>query len=95
VMWHASAADPEIAALWAEKMQARLDGIRPLAASLADHGMLAPGITADRAADVIWTLGAPETYHLLVTDRGWYADEYQTWLTTTLEQTLLPHAGAH
>jgi AcrR family transcriptional regulator len=94
VTWHASAADPEIAALWAEKMQARLDGIRPLATSLADQGMLARGITADRAADVIWTLGSPETYHLLVTERGWDAVEYQRWLTMTLEQTLLLHAEA-
>jgi AcrR family transcriptional regulator len=89
---HAAAADPEIASLWAEKMQARLAGIRPLARSLADHGILAPGITADRAADIIWTLGSPETYHLLVADRGWDADEYQRWLTMTLERTLLRHA---
>ncbi len=89
---HAAAADPEIAALWAEKMHARLDGIRPLAAALADRGMLAHGLTAGRAADIIWTLGSPETYHLLVTDRGWDPEDYQRWLTLTLEQTLLPPA---
>jgi AcrR family transcriptional regulator len=89
---HAAAADPEIAALWAEKMHARLDGIRPLAAALADRGMLAPGLTASRAADIIWTLGSPETYHLLVTDRGWDPEDYQCWLTLTLERTLLPPA---
>ncbi len=90
---HATGADPEIAALWAEKMQARLDGIRPLAATLAERGMLSPGITADRAADVIWTLGSPETYQLLVFDRGWEPGDYQVWLTTTLEQALLSHGG--
>jgi AcrR family transcriptional regulator len=88
----AAAADPEIAALWADKMHARLDGIRPLAAALADHDMLANGLTAGRAADIIWTLGSPETYHLLVTDRGWDADDYQRWLNLTLERTLLPSA---
>ena len=92
-MRHATAADPQIAALWADKMQARLDGIRPLAAALAGRGMLAPGITADRAADVIWTLGSPETYQLLVFDRGWDPDDYQKWLTMTLGQALLPRAG--
>ena len=73
-------------------MHARLDGIRPLAAPLADHDMLAHGLTAGRAADIIWTLGSPETYHLLVTDRGWDPGDYQRWLTLTLEQTLLPGA---
>ncbi len=92
-MRHATAADPEIAALWADKMQARLEGIRPLAAALASRDMLAPGLTADRAADVIWALGSPETYQLLVFDRGWGPDDYQDWVTTTLEQTLLPPAG--
>jgi hypothetical protein len=37
-------------------------------------------------------VGFPETYHLLVTDRGWHAGQYQQWLTLTLEQTLLPQA---
>jgi hypothetical protein len=73
-------------------MHARLGGIRPLAAALADRGMLAPGLTASRAADIIWTLGSPETYHLLVTDRGWDPEDYQSWLTLTLERTLLPPA---
>jgi TetR/AcrR family transcriptional regulator of autoinduction and epiphytic fitness len=90
---HATAADPQIAALWADKMQARLDGIRPLAAALAGRGMLAPGITADRAADVIWMLGSHENYQLLVSDRGWDPGDYQEWLTRTLEQALLPPAG--
>jgi hypothetical protein len=81
-----------LAALWADKMQARLDGIRPLAAALAGRGMLAPGITADRAADVIWTLGSHETYQLLVNDRGWDPGDYQEWLTRTLKQALLPPA---
>lgn len=88
-MRHAAAADSTIASLWAEKMGARLHGLRPLARSLASEGMLAPGISPDRAADLIWMLGSPETYELLIAERGWEGEEYQRWLTVMLERTLL------
>jgi len=53
-----------------------------VAAQLSEHPA-----TSVLAADVIWTLGSPETYRPLVTERGWDTDKYQRWLATTLERT--------
>ena len=36
-------------------------------------------LDADRAADVLWTINHPNTWQLLVGERGWTADQYEQW----------------
>jgi hypothetical protein len=43
----------------------------------------------DRAADILWAIGSPETYQQLTIDRGWSDDDYRNWLTTTIQAVLL------
>jgi hypothetical protein len=67
----------------------RLDGLRRFAALLAESGALRPGLTVERAADIIWTVCAQANYDSLVTARGWTPAEYRDWLAETLASSLL------
>ncbi|MGY1618662.1 hypothetical protein ACI797_18135 [Geodermatophilus sp. SYSU D00691] len=71
----------------------RLDGLRRFAQLLHDRAALRPGLTADRAADLIWTICAQANYDSLVIRRGWSAGEYQAWLGDTLICSLLDERG--
>jgi hypothetical protein len=67
----------------------RLEGLRRFAQLLHDRGALRSGLSADRAADLLWTICAQANYDSLVTRRRWTADEYQAWLGDTLISSLL------
>ena len=47
------------------------------------------------AADIIHALASPEVYGLLVLDRGWSAERYETWLRQILVDQLLPRDREH
>jgi AcrR family transcriptional regulator len=68
----------------------RLNGLRRFAALLAERRALRPGLTVDRAADIIWTVCAQANYDSLVSARGWTPAEYRDWLAETLAAGLLP-----
>ena len=42
-----------------------------------------------RTADVLYAIGSPETYRLLVEDRGWSAARFERWYADTLKRLLL------
>jgi hypothetical protein len=44
----------------------------------------------ERARDLVWLHTAPDTYRLLVLERGSALDEYERWLATSLAAALLP-----
>ena len=92
VMREAGAADPEIAGMLAQLKADRLDGMREFAAVLAGRRALRAGMSTQQAADVLWTLGSPELYELLVLDRGWSPRRYGRWVAQQLAAALL-YAG--
>lgn len=95
VLREAAPAAPELGALWREIGQRRAANMRLLAQDLADAGGLAPGLSVDAAADVIWATNATEFYALLVLERDWAPDRFQHWLADTWRRLLLSHpAGA-
>jgi hypothetical protein len=59
------------------------------ASSFREQGILRPGLTVTRAADILWLYVGPWAYRVLVTERGWTPDEYQTWLAGTLYTQLM------
>lgn len=76
-------ADPAMAAL-AEAppaAAARLARCRQVAARFQAEGALAPQLSPDAAADLLWSLTGPRLWDELVTGRGWGADRYRTHLT--------------
>lgn len=85
----AAAADPEIAELWARGKAQRLIGQRRLLEIVVGKGRLRTGMDLDTAADVLYAIGSPETYRLLVVDRGWSGPRFERWYRETLERLLL------
>ena len=63
----------------AEILAAKRDGLRP-------------GMTVERAADVIFTLASPEVYLLLTAERGWSPEQWQDWVTAAIAQAVLRQA---
>lgn len=86
----AASADPELAALRARGKSERFAGQRELLRIVIGAAGLRPGLDLDGAADVLYAVGSPEMYRLLVVDRGWSGDRFERWYAETLERLLLP-----
>jgi AcrR family transcriptional regulator len=90
----AAASDPEAATLLDDLTRQRQQGQGRIARSLARAGALRPELRERDAADIIHALLSPEVYGLLVVDRQWPTERYETWLTQTLVDQLLAPADA-
>lgn len=89
-----SAEDPRDAgSAWAEGMRRRHAGIARIVARLADAGRLRSDVDAARAADVIAALVTDDVCDVLVDQRGWSFDEYETWLRDTMRALVLDPSG--
>jgi AcrR family transcriptional regulator len=89
VMAGAAGSDPEIAAMYRQRQQARYHDQRRVTELLAGRGALRPGLSAPRAADIIWAIANPRTQYALVAERQWSAAEYESWLADLLAASLL------
>jgi AcrR family transcriptional regulator len=82
--------DASLAELRQQLAQERHRGLRAgLGQVLQQRGALRPGLTADRAGDVVYAVCGQATYEALVGDCGWTKEEYRTWVTHTLVAGLL------
>lgn len=72
----AASADPEIATLRAQGAADRYRGQRELLGIIVGGD---PRDDFDTAADVLYAIGSPETYRLLVVDRGWNVERFERW----------------
>ena len=90
ILADAARSDQDAASLLAEIARQRHEGQQGIARSLAGSGALRPGLSERDAADIIHALASPEVYGLLVTDRGWTPERYETWLKSILTDQLLP-----
>lgn len=86
----AAGADPEATQMLAEHDRRRYETQTRLARTLHRRKQLAPGLSARRAADLIWTIASERTYLALVRDRGWRPAEYERWIAEQLRAALLP-----
>jgi AcrR family transcriptional regulator len=93
VLRGASAADAQIASLLERNKAQRFAGQRELLRILIQGHPLREGLTARTAADIVFAIGSPETYRLLVLDRGWSADRFERWYADTLARLLLEPGG--
>ncbi|MER7494493.1 helix-turn-helix domain-containing protein [Streptomyces pharetrae] len=89
VVRSAAATDPEIAELWRTNIAQRRTVQLCLAGALAAKSALRPGLDPERAADIALAVLAPETYVLLVHERGWTAEEWREWAADALAHQLL------
>lgn len=59
--------------------------------TLYNENALLPELTLSQAKDIFWAFTGRDFYRMLVIERGWSSDDYETWLTNILVKTLLPH----
>lgn len=84
----AASADPEIMALWVRGRAERLAGQRQLLGIAVGESDLREGLDLVTAGDILYAVGSPETYGLLVIDRGWSGAQFESWYAQTLERLL-------
>lgn len=89
VIRNAAAVDDEIAALWQRIQTEYRANQRAIVERLAQRGDLNPDLDVDRATDILWTINHPNTWQLLVVDRGWTPDQYEQWAGETACTQLL------
>jgi AcrR family transcriptional regulator len=94
VIRHAAELDAESAELWARIQSDFYDNQRAIVQSLAEKGALLPGLEAARASDILWTLNHPDVWHLLVAERGWTPEQWESWFDATSRAQLLADASA-
>jgi AcrR family transcriptional regulator len=85
----AAPAEPELAALW-DRMQTEFHAAQgTIVESLAEKKALRRGLDVERATDILWTLNHPDVWQLLVGERGWTPDEWESWFADTACAQLL------
>jgi TetR/AcrR family transcriptional regulator of autoinduction and epiphytic fitness len=89
VLETAAAADPEIASLLRDKEHFRYQDQSRVARSLSRQARLRAGLSARKAADIIWALASERVYLALVNERGWRVEQYEAWLIDQLAAALL------
>jgi AcrR family transcriptional regulator len=82
----AATVDPDAAALWAATRQKRRDGTAAIATDIASKATLR--CEAEELADLLFTL-PPDAYFRLVTEEGWSAQRFETWLADLLHRVCI------
>lgn len=89
VLAAAAESEPDLRALQADQDARRHAGLVSFTRLLHDRRTLRSGLSPERAADIIVTLGSFATYDSLVTAHGWSHHEYERWLADMLQHSLL------
>ncbi len=90
VLREAAKADDDLRQLWTDISQRRAANMRLFAAELAAADGLRADLTIEQAADIIWSMNASEFYLLLIDQRGWSPDQFESFLTDAWTRLLLP-----
>ena len=80
---------PELADLAREVELRRRHNQSYLVAYLQEQRMLRSDLSSEEVTDVLWTLTSYDLYRMLVIERGWPAERYESWLTDLLIQQLI------
>jgi AcrR family transcriptional regulator len=75
----AAPTDPDLGALWDRIQSDFHENQRSIVESIAEKNALRPGLSVERAADILWTLNHPSVWQLLVRERGWTPEEHERW----------------
>lgn len=85
----AAALDPDVAKVWTDLETQRYAGQRRFTDRLASRGALRSDVDADTAADILFVLTALAVHDMLVLERGWSRERYESWLGRSLIQAFL------
>ena len=71
--------DPDVGALWQRIQRDYHANQRAIVERLHERDQLNPDLDVKRATDILWTINHPNTWQLLVVDRGWTPELYERW----------------
>ena len=80
---------PELADLAREVELRRRHNQSYLIAYLQEQRVLCSDLSSEEATDVLWMLTSYDLYRMLVVERGWPAERYESWLTDLLIKLLI------
>lgn len=80
---------PDLVSLEKERECHRYEAQKGIITFLQDAGRLRAGLTFAVARDILWTFTSREFYRLLVRERGWTSEAYESWLAGMLAAALL------
>jgi AcrR family transcriptional regulator len=89
VLAQAATGDPDLRTFAETIERERATGTREVATHMAGRFGLREGLDVEAAADILWTLTAPDVADRLVNRRGWGWDAFSVWLGETLADALL------
>jgi AcrR family transcriptional regulator len=84
----ASAVEPEMAKVFEEMDQFRMNNMQTYASWIAAHGPLR--VSTRQAGQIIWALASLDVARMLCDELGWTESQHARWLSDTLVRTLLP-----
>jgi AcrR family transcriptional regulator len=79
---------PELAAVEDERDCQRYDSQAMVIDRLEKAKLLRSGLSRDAARAVLWAMTSREFYRMLVRERGWSGDQYETWLRNLIRREL-------
>jgi AcrR family transcriptional regulator len=85
----AHAVAPELADLARDIEMRRRQNQGRLVAYLDEYRVLRQGLPLEEATDVLWALTSYDLYRMLVVERHWPPERYETWLANLLIEHLL------
>jgi AcrR family transcriptional regulator len=94
VIRSAAPLDADIQELWTRIGVEYHANQRAIIESIKKKNVLKPDLDVDRATDILWAINHPNTWQLLVTQRGWAPEQYEQWTTqTAITQLVKPQAA--
>jgi AcrR family transcriptional regulator len=88
----AAGVEPAAAEVLERYAAQRFEGQRALVRIVIDDAPMRQGVSMRAAVDTAFAIGSPETYRLLVEDRGWTPVRFERWYADTMIRLLLPGA---
>jgi AcrR family transcriptional regulator len=83
VIRDAAPVDSDMHALWTLIQTDFYANQRVIVETLHKRKALRRDLDVTRATDILWMLNHPDTWHLLVDERGWSAEQWERWFAET------------
>jgi AcrR family transcriptional regulator len=88
----AATADADAGRVMAFHESGRANGYRDALELLRTKAELRPGLSLERATDLLLLFVGPDVYHALVDGRGWSHDEWIDWTVPTVAEQIFARA---
>src|SRR5215471_2572648 len=84
----AAQVDPDAEELLAEIRRQRHTGQSRIVAALVERCALDPDLDPAKAADMVYVFMSPDVHRTLTVERGWTAEDYESWVIRCLRSLL-------